>query len=300
MEIHEPRIGGFFIASVSPLYGPDGKLLGGIHYARDITQRKRIAEELARNRDHLEEIIRKRTAELRVKGAELVKSQKALINIVEDFNWKTTELEQANLKLKEMDRLKSMFIASMSHEQRTPLNSIIGFSSILHDEWAGKVNAEQKENLSIILNSGRHLLNLINDVIDVSKIEAGKIETFVEEFDLSDVIDETVSLVRKEAEVKGLCLLIESINQPMRTDRRRLLQCLLNLLSNAIKFTGRGSVTVEARTPWEGTAEISVTDTESALITMIWIYCPSPLSALLPRNAKRPPALDSAFTSPGS
>ncbi len=260
-ELREPILGGSFIVGVSPLYDPEGNLLGGIHYFKDITERCLIEEELAQHRDHLEELVRQRTAELHEKSIEIEKSRSALLNIVEDLNRKTAELEQANLKLKEIDRLKSMFIASMSHELRTPLNSIIGFSSILHDEWVGGVNAEQKENLAIILNSGRHLLNLINDVIDVSKIEAGKIETCNEEFDLSGVISEAADLVRKEVEMKGLGLHVESANVHMSTDRRRLLQCLLNLLSNAAKFTEHGMVSVETRLPGDRTVEISVTDT---------------------------------------
>lgn len=232
----------------------------------DITERKNAETELRRLNEELEQRVVDRIADLQKKGMELSESQRALMNIVDDLNQKTEELEQANAKLKELDRLKSMFVASMSHELRTPLNSIIGFSSVLLNEWVGPVNAEQKENLAIILRSGKHLLNLINDVIDVSKIEAGKVESATEEFDLHDLVDEGVSLVKKELEEKGLALRVEAAHQRMRTDRRRLLQCLLNLLSNAVKFTERGSVTVETRimpgvTPEEAVAEIAVTDT---------------------------------------
>ena len=169
------------------------------------------------------------------------------MNIVDDLNNKTEELEQANVKLKDLDRLKSMFIASMSHELRTPLNSIIGFSSILHDDWIGPVNAEQKENLATILRSGKHLLNLINDVIDISKIEAGKIECKIEDFDLNDVISEAVNLLTSEIKEKGLSLTVDAVSLRMHTDRRRLLQCVINLLSNAVKFTEKGSVRINAR-----------------------------------------------------
>ena len=97
-----------------------------------------------------------------------------------------------------------MFIASMSHELRTPLNSVIGFASIILKEWAGPVNVEQKENLASILRAGKLLLALVNDVIDVSKIEAGKIQPLVEEFDLDQVITEAVELITPEAREKGL------------------------------------------------------------------------------------------------
>lgn len=156
------------------------------------------------------------------------------------------ELEKANLRLQELDRLKSMFIASMSHELRTPLNSIIGFSSILLNEWTGSLNPEQKENLSIILRSGKHLLSLINDVIDVSKIEAGLVEPQIEDFDLYDILTETVTSVSKEVEAKGLELKMIPLHHRMRTERRRLIQCILNLLSNAVKFTEKGSAQVRA------------------------------------------------------
>lgn len=177
---------------------------------------------------------------------ELEESQQALLNIVEDLNFKTEEMERANAKLQDLDRLKSLFIASMSHELRTPLNSIIGFSSIIHDEWLGPVNPEQKENLDTIRRSGKHLLSLINDVIDVSKIEAGRIETRVEEFDLYDLLAEAVQYVEKDLTDKGLELHLNIVHHQLGTDRRRLLQSIINLLSNAVKFTEQGAITVSA------------------------------------------------------
>jgi signal transduction histidine kinase len=181
---------------------------------------------------------------------------------------KTEELEEANERLKEADRAKSAFLAAMSHELRTPLNSIIGFSSILHDEWVGPVNAEQKENLASILRSGRRLLNMISDVLDVTQIEAGAITPDIEEFELHDLIAEAENEVTAAIREKGLELRSEPLRQRMRTDRRRLLQCVSNLLSNAAKFTDRGSVTMSARivsiqgeTPEAEMVEIAVTDT---------------------------------------
>jgi len=101
---------------------------------------------------------------------------------------RTIELSEANLHLQELDRLKSLFIASMSHELRTPLNSIIGFTGIMAKGLAGEINAEQKKQLGMVQDSARHLLALINDVIDISKIEADKIEAGVSTFDMADVI----------------------------------------------------------------------------------------------------------------
>lgn len=172
------------------------------------------------------------------------------------------ELGQANEKLKDLERLKSLFIASMSHELRTPLNSIIGFSSILLQEWTGPLNPEQKDNLSCVLRSGKHLLALINDVIDVSKIEAGNLEPSIEEFDLAGVIEEAISVVAGDIRTKKLELSVRSDSHKLRTDRRRLLQCVINLLSNAVKFTPAGSVGVRAVVDKIGNkVEISVSDT---------------------------------------
>jgi signal transduction histidine kinase len=137
-----------------------------------------------------------------------------------------------------------MFIASMSHELRTPLNSIIGFSSIIRDDWLGVVNPEQKENLDTIQRSGKHLLSLINDVIDVSKIEGGRIETHFEEFDLYDLLTEAVRYLEKDIKDKGLELHLNINQHTIFTDKRRLMQCVINLLSNAVKFTEHGTVSV--------------------------------------------------------
>jgi len=114
---------------------------------------------------------------------------------------RTDELQKANIALEKANRLKSEFLATMSHELRTPLNSIIGFSSILLNEWVGPVNAEQKDNLASVLRSGKHLLSLINDVIDVSKIEAGMIESVAEDFDIRELVDEAVETIKKDIEM---------------------------------------------------------------------------------------------------
>ncbi|MCM0081439.1 PAS domain S-box protein [Geomonas sp. Red32] len=250
--------------TVSPIFDTRGEVVGAASIARDITPTKKAEAELRKLYAELENRVRERTAELDRRGSELAQSQRALMNLVDDLNQKTEELEQANIKLKDLDRLKSMFIATMSHELRTPLNSIIGFSSIILHGWTGPVTKEQSENLEIILRSGKHLLNLINDVIDVSKIEAGKIEAVLEEFELFDLVVEAVKLVKKDYDEKGLLLRVEAGRAPLHTDRRRLLQALINLLSNAQKFTAEGEVTVATRLFDEqgrGMVEISVTDT---------------------------------------
>ena len=190
------------------------------------------------------------------------------LELARTLNVRTEELRLANIRLREMDRLKSMFIASMSHELRTPLNSIIGFSSILLKEWCGPVNSEQKENLGTVLAAGRHLLLLINEVIDVSKIEAGKLESIVTDFDIHDLVQEALAMIKSERGGNGLSFSAVSASRTLHTDRRRLLQCLINLLSNAAKFTLKGEVSVRVeiiKAPEGETAsdlaEITVTDT---------------------------------------
>jgi signal transduction histidine kinase len=170
------------------------------------------------------------------------------------------DLFQANEKLKELDRLKSMFIASMSHEFRTPLNSIIGFTGILLMEIVGKLEPKQKDLLKRANQSSKHLLSLITDIIDISKIEAGIIETFNSPFMLGQVIGEAVNNVETIKNNKGLELRVSvPDNFKIYSDRNRVYQCILNYLSNAIKYTEKGSVSISAR-QLNGEAEIVVED----------------------------------------
>ncbi len=173
---------------------------------------------------------------------------------------RTAELAQANERLKDLDRLKSMFIASMSHELRTPLNSIIGFTGVVLGGMAGELNARQQDQLQRVYGSARHLLALITDVIDISKIEAGFIDVFEERFEVSVLIDEAVQSVLPAARDKKLEVVVSVPQGVMvQADRRRLLQCILNFLSNAVKYTVEGKILVEAgvRDNW---LDISVED----------------------------------------
>ncbi|HCM25924.1 MAG TPA: hypothetical protein DIC34_05145 [Treponema sp.] len=190
--------------------------------------------------------LKKANDQLNEMNAEISNSNLALMNIVEDLNGKTYALKRANKKLMELDRLKSTFIAAMSHELRTPLNSVIGYSSILGEGWLGPMNPEQKENLSIINRSGKLLLNLINNVIDVSEIEAGSIEAHFESFDLRELLEEAASCVENDIRKKGLLLRLAIQHRIVISDRRRLLQCVINLLVNAEKFTERGEIALLA------------------------------------------------------
>lgn len=179
--------------------------------------------------------------------ASLQASRSELINIVADLNIKKEELEAANNKLKDLDRLKSMFLASMSHELRTPLNSIIGFTGIIIQGLAGPLNEEQAKQLGMIRGSANHLLSLINDILDISKIEAGEMALSQDTCDMHLVIKKVVQSTQPLADKKGLSLLAD-IGPGIGTiisDMRRIEQIMLNLLSNAIKFTEKGKVRIE-------------------------------------------------------
>ncbi len=145
------------------------------------------------------------------------------------------------------DRIKSMFVASMSHELRTPLNSIIGFLGVVLQGMSGELNVKQKDQLGRAYNSSKHLLSLITDVIDISKIEAGFLQVHVEKFDLATLLIEVQHAVQHLAEDKGLALIIECPKDiELETDRKRLYQVVLNVVSNGLKYTEQGSVKVTA------------------------------------------------------
>ena len=162
---------------------------------------------------------------------------------------RTAELAVARDAAEAADRVKSAFLATMSHELRTPLNSIIGFTGILIQELAGPLTAEQRKQLGMVQGSARHLLALINDVLDISKIEAGQLSLHCEMFDLQSTIERVVATVRLQAEKKGLVLRSDQqwCPGPIFSDRRRVEQVLLNLLNNAVKFTERGEVVLTIR-----------------------------------------------------
>lgn len=162
---------------------------------------------------------------------------------------RTAELAKAMEKAQAADRIKSAFLATMSHELRTPLNSIIGFTGILLQGLAGPLNEEQKKQMSMVQTSARHLLSLINDVLDISKIEAGQMTLSIEPFELRPSIEKILKIILPMAEKKGLDLRLEISDDlgTVTTDQRRLEQVLLNLLNNAVKFTEKGNITVSCR-----------------------------------------------------
>ncbi len=172
-------------------------------------------------------------------------------------------LQEKNLELANANQAKDRFLAGMSHELRTPLNAIIGFTGTLLMKLPGPLNDEQQKQLRTVQSSGRHLLALINDLLDVSKIEAGKVELAFEPVDCTALVGDVVATLRPQAGDKGLELTLHVPDQPavLRTDRRALSQIVLNLVGNAIKFTERGGVRLSLiRNAAGGGAEIRVDD----------------------------------------
>jgi len=238
----------FFIRTEGTVYKDEnGKVVRVIGTQHDITERKAAEEELNKYRVHLEELVKERTASLTSKTEQLIENHTALTVLVEELNSANAELILAKERAEAADRIKSVFLATMSHELRTPLNSIIGFTSIILEGFSGPLNDEQTKQLELVKSSGNHLLSLINDVLDISKIEAGQFKIEPSRFEMRNVINAVVNTVAPLAKKQGLSLHVEVAPMvgTIVNDHRRVEQILLNLLSNAIKFTEKGEVKVE-------------------------------------------------------
>jgi signal transduction histidine kinase len=172
------------------------------------------------------------------------------------------EIENKGRELEVANQHKDEFLASMSHELRTPLNAIIGFSEVMLERMFGDLNAKQDEYLNDILSSGRHLLSLINDILDLAKIEAGRMELDPTDFDLPQAVDNALILVRERAMRRGIVLerWIDPRLGQVKGDERKIKQVLLNLLSNAVKFTPEGGRIDVRAVLTDGVAEVSVAD----------------------------------------
>ena len=228
-EVHEKAI--LLLAEESPnmtlrhvahlISGPlmEVYMAYGLAFRERLEVGRRAEQVLQSHQEHLAELVKKRTAELSI----------------------------AKDRAEESDRLKSAFLAVMSHELRTPLNSIIGFTGIILQGLAGPLNEEQNKQLGMVQGSARHLLELINDVLDISRIEAGEVEIVPKIFDMRETIDQAVQKVIPLAEKKGLSLTIDVAPDvgSITSDRRRVEQILINLLNNAVKFTDQGAVGIE-------------------------------------------------------
>jgi signal transduction histidine kinase len=178
------------------------------------------------------------------------------------------ELSRKGRQLEVASQHKSAFLANMSHELRTPLNAIIGFSQVLRQRLFGPINEKQEEYLDDILSSGKHLLSLINDVLDLSKVEAGQVELEVASFSLREALERGVVMVREPASKRGVAVALELASDVdlVEGDERRLRQVVFNLLSNAVKFTPEGGNIVVASARVDGEVQVSVTDTGPGIV----------------------------------
>lgn len=235
-EICEVRDGQIYWTQVVkiPVKDDANEIIGVQGIFWDITDRKLSELELEKHRKHLETLVQERT----------------------------TELEIAKERAESADQLKSAFLATMSHELRTPLNSIIGFTGMLLQELPGPLNEEQKKQLRMTQKSGRHLLSLINDILDLSKIEAGQLNLSTDHFSISETIQSVIDLSKPLAQSKNLELTatIASGIPEVVSDQFRVKQVIINLVNNALKFTETGSVNVEACLK-EQAIQVKVTDT---------------------------------------
>src|SRR5262249_46285922 len=173
------------------------------------------------------------------------------------------EIADKGRELEAASRHKSEFLANMSHELRTPLNAILGFSEVLAERMFGEVNAKQAEYLQDILSSGRHLLSLINDILDLSKVEAGRLELELSQFHLPTAVDNALTLIRERATRHGITL-TQTVDKDVGdivADERKVKQVLLNLLSNAVKFTPEGGRVSLTATATDDGITIAVSDT---------------------------------------
>jgi PAS domain S-box-containing protein len=214
LELHAQRKDGTLFPveiSLSPNPGEEGGRV--IALVRDITTRKQVE-------DRLRAIQEQYTAELAAKNQ---------------------QLEARNLDVERANRLKSEFLASMSHELRTPLHTIIGFSELLTEELEGPLNEKQKRFMGHILQDSRHLLELINEILDLSKIEAGRLELQKEQIDFAGCLEEVIAGIEQQATAKSINVRVRNqFRGSLHADRLRVKEILYNLLSNALKFTPDG------------------------------------------------------------
>lgn len=251
--------------------------IGFIGVCRDITERRKADEKIKKD----EELLTKQTEDLNRALKEALKSRGIMVSMLEDNNIirerleeskkgleikvkeRTKELEMSRIQAEAANRAKSDFLANMSHELRTPLNAIIGFSEMMYDGMTGPLNDKQKAFLSDVVESAKHLLILINDILDLSKVEVGMIKLELKDCSVKDLIEKSMIMFKEKALRQRIVLTTEMVGgvNMVEVDDRRLRQVMLNLLSNAMKFTpDGGSVSVVVKRAGDF-IEFSVSDT---------------------------------------
>ena len=214
---HIGEKGKWLFFTASPIKNAGGKTVGSIETFWDTTERREAKEALQTAHDDLEQ--------------------------------KTTELEQANIDLKKLDELRSTFLANMSHELRTPLNSIIGYTDLLSDRIDGDITEEQEKSLTKVHKNAKNLLTLINEILDMSRIESGRVELDLSAVDVQEIIQTTISSLEPMVNKKTLIINTDfDENLPLTyADPDRVRQVVTNLLHNAIKFTSKGRIILSVR-----------------------------------------------------
>ena len=258
--MRNPKIpdGVYLSVTGGPLRDKMGALKGGVVIFRDISERVRAEEILRQTKDELETRVTERTAELSEANQNLKREIDQRLRTQE-------ELQKAKEVAEAANRAKSHFLANMSHELRTPLNAVIGFSEILSDKTFGELNERQARYIGNIMKSGVHLLELINDILDLSKVEAGKLELELSMVKIKGLLENSLIMVKEKALKHGISLDLdvpdELLDLEVRADERKLKQIMFNLLSNAVKFTPDGGG-IEVKVGGEGEEFlISVADT---------------------------------------
>ena len=226
----------WFNITADPIWDKSGELSGAVYIMTDITESKQAEEALKHYSEELEERVKERTQ----------------------------EFEKAKAIAESASKAKSEFLANMSHELRTPLNSIIGFSEVMEDQLYGSLNEKQQLYTGNILTSARHLLNLINDILDLAKVEAGRFTLELEQVAIREMLKSTIIMIKEEAMRHSLKLDLEIAPEAeivIEADERKLKQIMFNLLSNAVKFTRKGGLISVAVKKINENIEISVKDT---------------------------------------
>lgn len=244
-----------------------------VRYRDEIGELATIFNQMAESLSERDDTLRDKNKKLEISNADLklmaIELQDYKQALEQKVKERTEELAQKNILLRgameraqSADLLKTQFMANMSHELRTPLNAIIGFAQVMIDGIDGDITATQREDLKAINKSGLHLLAIINDILDISRIEAGKMRLDIEEVGLSDIIVDVMATAKTLIKDHPVTLKLDVVGAPLRVcvDRSRIRQVILNLLGNAIKFTPKGSITLRVRERVDQ-VEISVIDT---------------------------------------